>query len=121
MDAQVRTFQHASYKEDVEIRFHTSGPFLYVTILRPEYDGVWYGEKGLVHPKKLGEILDALKHQCMFEMPVLNRAVVRRDGDDGDLTHHYGFDCDTLTVDADDPYLRTWFLEMLLLYKEALG
>ncbi len=121
MEAQVRTFNHVGFKEDIEIGFSMRGPFLYVTILRPEYDGAWYGEKGIVHPSQLGHILEALKHQCAMEIPVRNRATVRRQGLDGDLTHHHGHQADTLTVDADDPYLCTWFAEMLLLYKREIG
>ena len=110
MDETSRSFTHQYTGQRIEIRFHRNGPFLYLTVLYKEHGGE-YGEMGLVPRGNFDKIFDLLKRKTSIEVPVLHRAIING-------TVQPGAGAETVTVDADDPYLRTWFTEMLLKHKE---
>ncbi|MCC7522873.1 hypothetical protein IT407_03680 [Candidatus Uhrbacteria bacterium] len=111
MDETSRTFTHLYTGQHIKIRFHRNGPFLYLTVLYKEH-GTEYGEMGMIPRSSLRKILDLLMRKTSIEVPVTHRAIING-------TVQPGAGAETVTVDADDPYLRTWFAEMILRYSEC--
>lgn len=105
-----RSFIHKFTGQNIEIRFHRNGSYLYLTVLYKEHGGE-YGEMGVIARGSFEKIFDLLARKTSIEVPVLHRAIING-------TPQPGAGADTVTVDADDPYLRTWFAEMLLKYRE---
>jgi hypothetical protein len=112
MDAIGRTFTHSVTGEQIEIELRHEAPFFRLRVLRNVY-GEMIGESGLMSRASIAKTLELLLRKVSIEVPVSHRSMW--DGHQA-LSGH---GADTVTVDADDPYLRTWFFEMLQRLQES--